>query len=252
MNFLLILLSIVSLNREITFTITYNNVPHDTSLMTAWGMSCYIEGFEKNILFDAGGDGEVLLYNMKKLDIDPDSLNIIVLSHIHGDHTEGVWELLKINPEVTVYLPSSFPKGFKHEVQSTGAKVIEVSKPLKICEDVWTTGEMGRFMKEQALVLDTQKGTVVVTGCAHPGIVSIIKRAKEVLDKKIHLVFGGFHLMALSEDEVKEIISQFRDLGVLKVGATHCTGDKAIELFKKEYKENFVQMGVGRVLKLSD
>jgi len=58
--------------------------------------------------------------------------------------------------------------------------------------------------------------------------------------------------MALSEDEVKEIISQFRDLGVLKVGATHCTGDKAIELFKKEYKENFVQMGVGRVLKLSD
>lgn len=247
MNFLLILMSIISLNREISFTITYNNIPHDTALKTSWGMSCYIEGFEKNILFDTGGDGEILLYNMKKLDIEPDSIDIIVLSHIHGDHTEGIWELLKINPAVTVYLPSSFPKGFKHKVTSTGAKIIEVSKPSKICKDVWTTGEMGRFIKEQALVLDTKKGTVVVTGCAHPGIVNIVKKAEEMMHRdKTYLALGGFHLMAYRVSGIKEIIKGLKNCKVEKIGPSHCTGGEAIELFRKAWGDDFIDMGCGR------
>jgi len=89
-----------------------------------------------------------------------------------------------------------------------------------------------------------------MTGCAHPGIADMVKRAKNVLNKKIYLVFGGFHLMSKSENEVKEIINQFRDLGVMNVGATHCTGDGAIKLFKEAYGENFIRMGVGKKLTL--
>ncbi len=72
------------------------------------------------------------------------------------------------------------------------------------------------------------------------------------MDKNIYLVCGGFHLLNKSEEEVKKIISQFKDLGVQKVGATHCTGDQAIELFKEAYKENFVKMGIGKVIRISD
>jgi len=127
-----------------------------------------------------------------------------------------------------------------------------VSKPVEICKNVFSTGEMGTQIKEQSLILNTSKGLVVITGCAHPGIVDIVRRAKEMIDKNIYLVFGGFHLMQKSEVEVKNIISQFKDLGVEKVGATHCTGERAIQLFKQAYGDDFVQMGVGRVIKISD
>lgn len=245
---LLILLAIIG--GDISFSIVYNNVPFDTSFKTAWGMSCYIEGFEKNILFDTGGDGEILLYNMGKLKIDPKSVDLVVLSHIHGDHIEGIWELLKINPKITVYLPSSFPRNFKSRVKSSGAKVIEVSKPTKICKDLWSTGEMGRFMKEQALVLNTKKGIIVVTGCAHPGIVNIVKKACKLVQNKVYLVLGGFHLMAYSESEVKKIIKELKQIGVEKIAPSHCTGGRAIELFREAWEKDFFDLGCGAVLKL--
>ena len=100
------------------------------------------------------------------------------------------------------------------------------------------------------MILDTSKGLVVITGCAHPGIVDIVRKAKEILDKEIYLVFGGFHLLQHSAQQVEKIIEQFKDLGVQKVGATHCTGDKAIEMFKKAYGDNFVTLGVGKALKI--
>ena len=108
------------------------------------------------------------------------------------------------------------------------------------------TGEMGVQIPEQALILDTSHGIVVITGCAHPGIVDIVKKAKELMNKDIELVFGGFHLGGTPEARVREIIGRFREMGVKRVGATHCTGDEAIQMFRDEYGENFVEMGVGR------
>ena len=105
---------------------------------------------------------------------------------------------------------------------------------------------MGIQIKEQALLIETSQGIILITGCAHPGIVDIVKKAKDVLKKDIYLVFGGFHLVETSANQVNRIIAEFEDLGVQKVGATHCTGDEAIELFKKAYGENFVALGVGK------
>jgi len=236
----------------ITITTIYDNYIFSEVLKTDWGYSCIVKGTEKTILFDAGTKSDILFHNINKLNMNPKDVELVAISHIHGDHTGGLFAFLDENNKVTVYLPASFPDEFISRVEKAGAKVVSVDKPVKICKGVSLTGEMGVQIKEQSLIVETSKGLVVITGCAHPGIVGIVKKAKEVIDKEIYLVCGGFHLLSKSEDEVKEIISEFKDLGVMKVGATHCTGDKAIELFKEAYKENFVQMGAGKVIRISD
>jgi len=236
----------------ITITVLYDNYIFSEGLKTDWGFSCIIKGTEKVILFDTGTKSDILFHNINKLNVNPKDVELIAISHIHGDHTGGLSALLEKNNKVIVYLPVSFPDEFVSKVEKAGAKAITVDKSVEICKGVSLTGEMGVQIKEQSLVLNTSKGLVVITGCAHPGIVDIVKRAKEVVDKKIYLVCGGFHLLSKSEDEVKQIISQFKDLGVIKVGASHCTGDRAIELFKQAYKENFVRMGVGKVIRIPD
>jgi 7,8-dihydropterin-6-yl-methyl-4-(beta-D-ribofuranosyl)aminobenzene 5'-phosphate synthase len=236
----------------ITITILYDNYIFSEGLQTDWGFSCIIKGTEKTILFDAGTKSDILFHNINKLNVNPKDVELVVISHIHGDHTGGLSAFLDKNNKVTVYIPVSFPDEFVSKVEKAGAKVVSVDKPVEICKNVSLTGEMGGLIKEQSLILDTSKGLVVITGCAHPGIIGIVKRAKEVTDKEIYLVCGGFHLLNKSEDEVNQIINQFKDLGVMKVGATHCTGDNAIKLFKEAYKEKFVQMGAGKAIKISD
>ena len=71
-----------------------------------------------------------------------------------------------------------------------------------------------------------------------------------MLKKNVYLVFGGFHLMRHSDEQIKKIISDFRELGVEKCGATHCTGDRQIKLFREAFGENYVDIGSGRVLKI--
>ena len=229
----------------ITITVLYNNISHDPRLTTAWGMSCLIEGMEKTILFDTGGDGRILLSNMKKLGKAPKPVDVVVLSHIHGDHVGGIWEFLKQKSNVEVYMPKSFPVSFKKRVEKTGAKVFSVEKPTEIGKNIYSTGQMGTSMKEQSLVLRTSQGLVVVIGCAHPGVANIVKKAKQTWKDYVYLVFGGFHLMAYSERQVERLIAELKRLGVKKVGPSHCTGGKPIEMFKRAWRKNFIDLSCG-------
>ena len=238
-------------NNPLTVTILYDNYIFTEGTQADWGFSCLIKGTEKTILFDTGTKPDILLHNVKILKVNLKEIELVALSHIHGDHTGGLSAFLKENSKVSVYVPISFPDEFNKGVEATGAKIVSVDKPVAICKGVFSTGEMGTAIKEHGLILDTEKGLVFITGCAHPGIVGMVQRAKEVLDKNIYMVFGGFHLMQKSDAEMKEIIRQFKEMGVLKVGATHCTGEHQIDLFRKAYGENFVQMGVGRVIEIS-
>ena len=238
--------------KDISITVSYDNNPYKERLTTAWGFSCVIRGIEKTILFDTGGDSSILLTNMEKLGINPKEIDLVVLSHIHGDHVGGLPSFLEKNPEVVVYLPKSFPKGFKDGVKEYGAKIVEVQGPLKICQGVYSTGELGTWIKEQSLIIHTEKGLVVITGCAHPGIVKIVDKAKDLLKDDVLLVMGGFHLGGESKSEIENIIYSFRKLGVSYVGPCHCSGDAARQLFKEEYGENFMNVGVGRVITMND
>lgn len=188
---------------------------------------------------------------MAALGIDPLSIEIIVLSHIHGDHTGGLKGLLEMGVRPTVYLPHSFPGDFKAQARAGGATVVEVDGPLEIMPGLWSTGEMGDGIREQALVVRTGLGLVVITGCAHPGVEKMLARAKEIGQGEVHLVMGGFHLGGASRGRIEDIIAEFRRLGVRKVAPCHCTGQRAMEMFAREYGEAFVRCGVGKEISVS-
>ncbi len=237
---------------DLTISVIYDNNRYDPRLSTAWGFSCLIEGAELNILFDTGGDGSILLSNMEALGLKVEAIEVVVLSHIHGDHTGGLQTLLRRLQGVTLYLPQSFPQGFKDRVRLHGARVKEVRGPVEICPGIYSTGEMGQGLKEQALLLRTRAGAILITGCAHPGIVQMVARAKELADGPISLVMGGFHLFGLSQAEVREIARALKGLGVCCVGPCHCSGQEAKKVFREEFGPRFIEVGVGRRIELKE
>jgi 7,8-dihydropterin-6-yl-methyl-4-(beta-D-ribofuranosyl)aminobenzene 5'-phosphate synthase len=236
-----------------TLTVVFDNNPHDPRLRTGWGFAAWIEYGDHTVLFDTGADGTVLLDNMAALGLDPGAIDLVVLSHEHGDHTGGLAGLLALNREactergecISVYLPRAFPGRFKEQVRATGATVVEVTGPTEILPGLWSTGQMGTGLVEQALVARTEKGLVVVTGCAHPGVDQMVARAAEIVGGEIALVVGGFHLGGASPARVEGIVGEFRRLGVQQVAPCHCTGDQARELFRQAYGQAYHACGVG-------
>ncbi len=222
----------------------YDNRSLYPHLASRWGFACLVGD---DLLFDTGGDGHTLLSNMAKMGIDPSRIGTVVLSHAHGDHTGGLGSLLGTGVRPTVYVPRSFPSRFKADVRSL-TRLVEVHEPLEIRPGVHTTGEVGRGLVEQALAVETEKGLVVITGCAHPGVVEMVRHARQIGEGEVYLVLGGFHLGGVSGRRVERIIADFRRLGVQKVAPCHCTGDRAIEIFAEEYGEDFIRVGVGMVL----
>ena len=241
---------------ELTITIVYDNNEYNERLETAWGFSCLVEGPEKTILFDTGGDSAMLLRNMRTLGIAPQDVNVVVISHIHGDHVGGLAGFLEENHAVTVYLPQSFPESIKGATMDAGAELIEISsqevEPVEICEDVYSTGELGDWSKEQSLVIETSQGLVVITGCAHPGVVNIVRQAKRLTGGEVYFVLGGFHLGGVSAAEIAGIVEDFQQLGVQRVAPCHCSGDVARRLFEEAYGEDFIPAGVGSRLEIRE
>jgi 7,8-dihydropterin-6-yl-methyl-4-(beta-D-ribofuranosyl)aminobenzene 5'-phosphate synthase len=236
----------------VTITVIYDNNPYKQDLETAWGFSCLVEGPEKTILFDTGGNGSILMRNMEKLEIRPDEIDLVVLSHIHGDHVGGLSAFLATNHEVSLYIPTSFPIRFKQHVKRYDPTVVEVRDSVKICEHVYSTGELGGGIKEQSLIIQTDKGLIIITGCAHPGIVKTIQKAKDVLKDEVLFVMGGFHLGGESKGSLENIVLGFKSLGVQYVGPCHCSGDSARQVFQKDYQNKFIPVGVGTVITLED
>lgn len=234
----------------ITFTVVYDNNPHTPGLRTAWGFACWVEYGEMTVLFDTGGQGDILLENMAALKLDPLSLDAIVLSHNHDDHTGGLVTLLDMGITPVVYVPASFPKLFKNRVMDY-TQLEEVTESVSIGPHIRTTGEVDSRIPEQALVVETAEGLVVLTGCAHPGIVSMVTQAQEISETRpnadIALVMGGFHLSLANQQTVSQIITEFQELGVKRVAPCHCTGDGARQLFAQTYGSRCTLAGVGSV-----
>jgi 7,8-dihydropterin-6-yl-methyl-4-(beta-D-ribofuranosyl)aminobenzene 5'-phosphate synthase len=187
------------------------------------------------------------LRNMSVLEIDPTRIESVILSHIHGDHVGGLNTLLAQGIKPSVYLIPSFPASFKQNT-SRMVEVIETEPGQVVVDEVYTTGEMGRSPPEQALVIKTERGLIVITGCAHPGVVQMVEQAQDLFGGKIHLVMGGFHLSGKSIQELERIVDDFRRLEVEKVAPCHCTGDQAIRMFAEAYGDDFIAAGVGKVI----
>ncbi|MBN1781051.1 MBL fold metallo-hydrolase [bacterium] len=238
-----------SAQREITVTVLYDNYRFTEGTTPDWGFACLIEGAEKTILFDTGTNGDILMHNAEILNKDPGKIDCIVLSHEHRDHTGGLDSVLTRVNNVPVYFPVSFSESFSRHILDLKSIPVRVDKPAEICPRIFTTGEISGPVNEQSLIIETKPGLVVITGCSHPGIVKILRRTGDVVpEKPIYLVFGGFHLIRNSEAQIREIIGQFESLHVVKCGATHCTGDEAIRLFREAYQDHYWPMGTGRMI----
>ena len=181
------------------------------------GFACLAEVGKGKTLFYTSGDAETLLSNMAALKINPHQIEIVVLSHIHGDHTRGLFSLLELNNASTVYLPASFPKDFKERVKTYGASVVEVQGPTETTPSVWSTGEMESGIKEQALVVQSPKGLLVITGCAHPGVVNMVQRAKEIRGDKTTLWSGASTWLGCPKSKSRKSSEPSRRLGWRKL-----------------------------------
>jgi len=213
---------------KMRITIIYDNEVWKGGLKANWGFSCLVEAYGKEILFDTGGNGSILLGNMEKLNIDPTTIEEIFISHAHWDHMDGISDILRVNP-VKVYIPASCP-------EPRGAReVIRVAKgPLKIHENIFSTGELRDI--EQSLVVKTEKGLVVIVGCSHPGVRDILNAASQL--GKPYAIIGGLH--------------GFNEFDLLKdlqlVCPTHCTQFK--EKIKSLYPKKCVDGGAGQVIQI--
>lgn len=237
---------------DLTIRIVQDNDSCSDQLEAAWGFAAYVSGPEKNILFDTGSDGALLLANMAKLGLDPNRIDAVVLSHNHADHTGGLVGLLKQHADVELYCLKSFPARFKEVVRGYGARLVEVQKPQSICTHVYSTGQMGTRIPEQALVVRTTRGLVVVTGCAHPGVVRMIEKVRGLHEGDILLVLGGFHLGWAETSKIEQVIRALKDLGVRYVAPAHCSGDKARALFHERFGIHYLSVGVGTTITLAD
>jgi 7,8-dihydropterin-6-yl-methyl-4-(beta-D-ribofuranosyl)aminobenzene 5'-phosphate synthase len=197
-------------------TIVYDNKA-DEGLKSGWGFSCVIEAKEK-ILFDTGDSGENLIYNLRQLNIQPESIAAVVISHNHWDHTGGLKDFLKFNNNAKVFHPESF------------------SKPTEISSGIHSTGALGGLIKEQSLVVNTKKGNLVITGCAHPGLAKIIHKAKQL--GEIYAVLGGFHGFSKLE----------KLQGIKLIAPCHCT--RYSEQIREKYPQQFKQVKAGTVVEI--
>jgi 7,8-dihydropterin-6-yl-methyl-4-(beta-D-ribofuranosyl)aminobenzene 5'-phosphate synthase len=232
---------------SITVTIIYDNYAHVDGMETDWGFAALIENGDRTILFDAGTNGEMFMRNFRALGKDPMDIDALVFSHDHGDHTGGMGALFETGVRPPTYVLGAFSEDVRNQIASATTS-IETEPGDEVLAGIFTTGQVGNAIPEQALAIPTANGLVVITGCAHAGVVAMLERVRELSDAPIHLVFGGFHLFSAPTEQVSSAVEAVRNLGVRKVGATHCTGDAAIEAFANEYGDDFVSLGVGRVL----
>ncbi|HEY68968.1 MAG TPA: MBL fold metallo-hydrolase [Anaerolineae bacterium] len=231
----------------VKITIVYDNNPYDPRLATAWGFSALVEFMDHTILFDTGGDSPTLLNNMRIMEVDLTAIEMVVLSHAHGDHTGGLEGLLAEGVQPMVHLLPSFSRAYKDRIRRITA-ISEVQPGQLLAPGIYTTGQMGTRIPEQALAIKTSRGLIVITGCAHPGVVQMAERAQELLGGPIYLVMGGFHLVNSSSSQIDAVVAGFRRLDVEKAAPCHCSGNPAIQKFRLEYGEDFIQVGVGCVL----
>lgn len=216
-------------------------------LINRWGLSLLLDD---DIIFDTFGDPKIFASNIAAYKISLNKIRHITISHDDWDHINGLLHIINTLKGVNIYICPGFSDDIKKHLKSSDNRIIEVENPQEIRDNVFSTGQLfglsdGRSIHEHSLVVKTAKGLVIISGCAHPGIQTIISSVKKHFTDDIYLLLGGFHLVNKGEDEIIRIIEFLRNSGVKIVAPMHCTGKFASELLAKEYQNDFISLDEG-------
>jgi len=252
-------------------TILVNNLA-ESGLLTEHGLSVLVETGTRRILFDTGQSETVLLGNARSLGAKLDRLDAVALSHAHYDHAGGLGALSSILQDIPLYCATGVPERLSLP-ENHRFKIRASSSPQEIAEGVTMTGHIRRscpfepepearpgesekgmtgdiMLDEQALVVECAGGLLVITGCAHPGVVNIVQTAREIGRGDVFALLGGFHLGGASDECIKQTIAALKDSGVRRVYPAHCTGEEATEHFKDAFGEDCVPCTGGATFSL--
>nr|MBN2276938.1 MBL fold metallo-hydrolase [candidate division Zixibacteria bacterium] len=209
-------------------TLIYDNETSRDDLIADWGFACLVEFDNHRILFDTGADGRILLKNMAALKIEPESIEIVFISHLHWDHTGGLQSFIRLNPDVRLYIPANY------DPPADARKVVGIKDPVQIEKNLFSTGLLEEI--EQSLIIKTAHGIVTVVGCSHSGVENILKSAGK--HGKNFALIGGLHGF--------ENYEALRDL--VHVCPTHCTQHKTE--IKEAYPKKYIDGGAGKIIEL--
>jgi len=276
---------------RLRITTLSENTANRGDFLAEWGLCFLVETEKESILLDTGKSLSAS-YNTDALEIDLSRIDKIVLSHGHYDHTGGLRQILhKIRKKVEIIAHPdiwtakySRRKGKKdkytgipfqrQELESLGASFTLTTKPVKLADNIMTTGEIpmvtdyeeidpalfvkddtgwhpDKLLDDLALIINTKRGLVVIPGCAHRGIINTLYHAQQLTGvKTIHAVLGGTHLTSASEKQIRLTIAALKELDVQRLGLCHCTGLPAASLLAREFGDKFFFNNTGNSIEL--
>ena len=286
----LILMSVAAIpsRAQDRVTILYDAFGESKDLTKDWGFSALVEHDGKRILFDTGNDAAIFEHNVKALGVDLTKLDFVVISHRHADHATGLRYVLRVNPNVTVYVPSdgsngfggaAFPQAFLRRDESLPAKMryftgeqpdhftsgklydtgnfVLVNEPTKeVSPGIFLVRTVSQKkgtleLPELTLAIKRPNGLWLVDGCSHAGIEAILDDARAV-DPRTEIVFGGLHLVTTPLEEIDALVETLKTkYKVQKIGVGHCTGEPAFARLKKAYGDNYLYAGLGAKVELA-
>jgi len=245
-----VMCSVQSQNQPVKIIVLYDNYQFSDSTIADWGYSCLIIRENDTILFDTGARKDIMFHNLQALNINISTIQTMVISHHHGDHVGNIFPIIEENPGIQVFLPSTLDGNFREMVENYNVRTTVNRNYREVAYNIFITEEMGFQIPEQAIVIKTEKGLILISACGHPGIDRMVRKVCKKFNEKVFLVMGGFHLEEYSDKEIDEIIETFHEAGVEKIAPGHCTGQKAMDKFRQAWHHNFIRSGTGKVFEL--